>query len=62
MSDCGAKGVEKQSLHRVVVECTKRIWDVKSVVDRVEVTVEEGNGVEKSVEEVLPGVDDEAEG
>ena len=44
----------------MIVECTESIRDVESVMHRVKVSVEEFVDMKETVEEVLPGVDDEA--
>jgi len=60
MSQHGTEGIEEESFERMVVERSESIWNVKFVVDRVEVAVEERNGVEQPMEKVLPSVHDEA--
>ena len=60
MCQHGTKGIEDESFERVVVERSESIWNVEFVMDRVEVAVQERNGVEQAVEEVLPGIHDEA--
>lgn len=44
----------------MVVECSKSIWAVETVMMRVEVAVKELVGVEVAMEEVLPGVKEKA--
>ena len=44
----------------MIVECTESIRDVESVMHRVKVSVEEFVDMKETVEEVLPGVDNEA--
>jgi hypothetical protein len=44
----------------VVVECSKSIWAVETVMMRVEVAVKKLVGVEVAMEEVLPGVKEKA--
>lgn len=46
----------------MVVQSSEGVRDVQSVVDRVDLAVEEGDHVECSVHEVLPCVDAEAAG
>jgi hypothetical protein len=60
VGDDGTEGVEKKTFNWVVVECTEGKWDIEPVVDGVEVSVEESRGVEETVQEVLPCVDEEA--
>lgn len=56
----GTERVQEEAFDGVVVEGSKRVGHVKTVMDRVKVAVKEGDGMEESVEEVLPGVDDKA--
>jgi hypothetical protein len=60
VSEDGTERVQEEAFNRVVVERSKRVGDVETVVHRVEMAVEEGDRMEESVEEVLPSVDDEA--
>lgn len=56
----GTERVQEEAFDGVVVEGSKRVGHVKTVMHRVEMAVEEGNRMEESVKEVLPSVDDEA--
>jgi hypothetical protein len=60
VSQDGTERVQEEAFDGVVVESSKCVGDVETVVHRVEMAVEEGNRMEESVEEVLPSVDDEA--
>lgn len=57
--ECGTQGVEKESFDWVIVERAKRVWDVKPVVYRVKVLVEELVDVHAAMEEILPCVQDD---
>lgn len=60
MRDDRSERVEEERLGRVVVECAESVGDIETVVNRVDVFVEETVGVEEPVQEVLPGVEEEA--
>lgn len=60
VSEDSTERVQEEAFDGVVVEGSKRVGHVETVVHRVEMAVEEGNRMKESVEEVLPGVDDEA--
>ena len=49
LCDDGSKGIEDESFDWMVVECTESKGDVESVVDGVEVSIEESRGVECAV-------------
>lgn len=52
--------VENESLDRVVVERSKGERNVETVVDCVNVPIEECKGVEEAMPEILPAVHHEA--
>lgn len=60
MSDDCTESVEEETFNWVIIESSEREWDIEPVVDRVEVAVEEARGVEETVEEILPSIDEEA--
>ena len=51
--------VKEEALEWVVVQSTERVRNVEPVVVGVELLVEEGVHMHRTVKEVLPGVDDE---
>lgn len=54
--------VHDQPFNRVIIQRAKSIWDVESMVDRVEMTVEESISVAQPVQGILPSVDHKAAG
>ena len=60
LSDDSAAGVEKEPLQGMVVQGAVRVGNVQSVMDRVDVAIEELVDMEEAMEEVLPSVDHEA--
>lgn len=51
-----ADGVEDKALDRVVVERTKRVWDIQPMVPAVEVFVKKVVGVHCAMQKIFPGV------
>lgn len=60
MSDDGTQGIENEALEGMVVKCAKGVRTVETMMNRVNVLVEELVDVEGAVPEVLPGVEDKA--
>lgn len=60
MSDHRSEGVKDESFEGVVVECSESVGHVETMVPGMDVAVEEGVGVEVTMEKVLPGVHDES--
>jgi len=56
----GPDAVEEEALERVVVECAEGVGNVKTVMRLVELFVKKLVDVKQAVEEILPGVNDEA--
>lgn len=60
LGESGTDAVEEEAFERVVVESAEGVRHVKSVMCLVELLVKPLVYVEQAVEEVLPGVDNEA--
>lgn len=60
VGDGGSERVENEAFEGVVVEGSEGVGDVEAVVNAVNVSVQEGVGVEVAVPEVLPCVENEA--
>lgn len=60
MGDGCAQCVEQQTLKPVVVQGPESIWNVESMMHGMECAVQILVGVEVSVQEVLPSINDEA--
>jgi len=59
MGHGGAQRIEQESFEPMIIECTKSIRHIKSVMDGMEVPIEVLIRVEQSMEEILPGVHDQ---
>ena len=57
-----AAGVKQEALDGMVVQCTERVRDVQPMMPGVEFLIEVCVRVHRSVQKVLPGVDDEPDG
>lgn len=60
MSDDSTKRVKEEALNGMVVERAESVRNVKSMVDRVDLAVQVFVLVEQAVEEVLPGIENDA--
>lgn len=57
-SQAGSDAVHQETLEWMVVQCAKRVGHIESVMARVEVLVEIWHVVEKTVEKVLPRIEE----